>query len=365
MATDITHTMTSRPAGLRRALALGVAGILLLAACGDADADTETAIESTTSTAAPATSLQTTEAGVADPASCASATPGVSTFALSSGGNDYDVRVYVPSSFDGATTLPLVLNFHGYSSNGSQQARLSGYEDLAETEGFIVVHPTGIPARGGDLNSWELIHFGDDPAKNDVAFANDLLDLLIADYCVDESRVYATGMSNGGLFTSRLVCDMSDRLAAAASVSGTTHPDDCDPDRAVPYISYHGTADTVAPFDGSGETVLTEEGVVEEGSNTELFLQVIPEEFAQFAGTMGCDPTGTREQLSTDVIATSYSGCDDDVPLTFYEIVDGGHLWPNTPLAEQLGDFRGYITTEIDATVNSWAFFEQHTLTTN
>ncbi len=352
MPAELAVSSTRKPGRprLRKLLALGTASMLLLAACGNAEADTETTISS--------------GGGAATSGSCTAATPGVSTLTLTSGGNDYDVRFYVPSSFDGATTLPLVLDFHGYSSNGPQQARLSGYEDLAETEDFIVVHPTGIPAQGSDLNSWELIHFGDDPAKDDVAFANDLLDLLIADYCVDESRVYATGMSNGGLFTSRLVCDMSDRLAAAASVSGTTHPDDCDPDRAVPYISYHGTADTVAPFDGSGETVLTEEGVVEEGSNTELFLQVIPEEFAQFAATMGCQPDGIREQLSTDVIATSYAGCDDDVPLTFYEIVGGGHLWPNTPLAEQLGDFRGYITTEIDATVNSWEFFEQHTLTT-
>ena len=190
----------TRAAGrrLRRLLALGIVGMLLLTACGGSNADTEARAETTTSTAGPDTTLQATEDRAATSGSCTAATPGVSTFTLTSGGNDYDVRVYVPSSFDTTTTVPLVMNFHGYSSNGAQQARLTGYEDLAETEGFIVVHPTGIPAQGDDLNSWELTHFGDDPAKDDVAFANDLLDLLIADYCVDETRVYATGMSNGG-----------------------------------------------------------------------------------------------------------------------------------------------------------------------
>jgi polyhydroxybutyrate depolymerase len=341
-----------RPGRTRQSLVLAIVGMLFLSACGATDSHAGASAESM-------------EGPTSPPSACASATPGESAFTVTSGGNDYDVRIFVPSSFDGSTTLPLVMDFHGYSSNGQQQARLSGYEELAETEGFIVVHPTGIPAGGDDANSWELIHFADDPAKDDVAFANDLLDVLIADYCVDETRVYVTGMSNGGQFTSRLVCDMADRLAAAASVSGTSHPDGCDPDRAVPYISYHGTADTVAPFDGSGETVLTEEGVLEEGAGTELFTQVIPEEFAQFAASMGCDRSGTREQLSTDIIATTYGGCDDDVPLIFYEIVDGGHLWPNTPLSDRLGDYRGYITTEIDATVDTWEFFEQHSLATS
>ena len=160
------------------------------------------------------------------------------------------------------------------------------------------------------------------------------------------------------MFTSRLVCDMSDRLAAASSVAAISHPDDCDPVRAVPFMAIHGTADMVVPFDGD----VSKSRLAGEDFAERLLSQVIPEEFAQFAESMDCDAEGEQVQQSTDIVTTTYSGCDDDVPLVFYEVVNGGHTWPGTPLAERLSSFQGYITTEIDATADSWAFFEQHTL---
>ena len=118
----------------------------------------------------------------------------MSELVLDAGGAEHDVRVYVPTTYDGRSELPLVLNFHGFGSNGQQQAAVTGYEDLAEEEGFIVAHPTAVPASTDERgrNSWELADI-DDPAKDDLAFANELLDLLIEEYCVDETRVYATG----------------------------------------------------------------------------------------------------------------------------------------------------------------------------
>lgn len=62
--------------------------------------------------------------------------------------------------------------------------------------------------------------------------------MLVEDYCVDETRVYATGMSGGGLFTSQLVCEMSDRVAVAVSVAAISYPESCDPVRPVPLIFY-------------------------------------------------------------------------------------------------------------------------------
>ena len=342
-----------RPNRTRRLLTgVAVAFGLAAAACGDAEgavSDPATNTVAASTTAAPTT----TEPAV----DCSSVPRGMTEFVLDAGGAEHDVRVYVPTTFDGSSELALVLNFHGFSSNGDQQAAVSGYEEVAELEGFIVVHPTGVPSTGSTQNSWELADF-DDPAKDDLAFANALLDLLVEDYCVDESRVYSTGMSGGGLFTSRLVCDMSDRLAAASSVAALTHSDGCDPARAVPYMAIHGTDDDRVPFDGDiSKSLLAGASFADE-----LLTRVIPEEFAQFADTMGCDPAGERVQQSTDIVTTTYAGCDDDVPLVFFEVVNGGHTWPSTPLAERLTAFQGYITSEIDATADSWAFFEQHTL---
>lgn len=354
-------TRTRRRLGSRGRLAgtLLVAS-LLAGACGGADGDGSAPAGS----AAPNTTAPL--APEAEAVDCAGVPTGVGEFVLDAGGAPHDVRVYVPTTYDGSSELPLVLNFHGFGSNGSQQAALTGYEDLAEDEEFIVVHPTGVPASGdpGRRNSWELADL-DDPAKDDLEFASELVDVLIEDYCADANRVYATGMSGGGLFTSRLVCDMADRIAAASSVAALAYSDACDPARPVPFMAIHGTEDQTVPFDGD----LTGTRFEAEQFARLLFSEPVPDQFARYAEVMGCDPDGERVQTSTDIVTTTYRNCDDDVPLVFHEVVGGGHAWPSSPLAEpgspvveQLTALQGYTTFDLEATADSWAFFDQHAL---
>jgi len=275
---------------------------------------------------------------------------------LDAGGADHPVRVFVPSTFAGEP-LPVVLNWHGLGSNGPEQAAYTGYETLAESAGFIVVHPTGVPVPGSALNSWELAD-DEDPNRDDVAFASTLIDTLVAHWCADPTRVYSTGMSNGGFFTARLVCELADRIAAASSIAGTYHPDGCSPARDVPYLAFHGTADVVVPFAGGGHSVLlTNDDPIQRA----FFEQVMPDEFAQFAADAACSPDPMVGHVGDEVIRYDYTGCAGDVPLTFFEITGGGHTWPNSPLAASTG-MLGRTTDDIDATADSWAFFQQHTL---
>ncbi len=340
---------------------------LFAVACSSADENdvsTASSTNSTSSTAAPETTQaettqapptspttadpETTEAaseGTGGPGGCA--TVGVSSLDLVVDGEPRTVRVFVPSTWDGNERLPLVVDWHGLGSNGQDQALFSGYEQLAETEGFLVVHPSGVSGSGNRPN-WELDQFPD-PAKDDVAYADELLDVMIEDYCADAQRIYSTGMSNGGLFTSVLICNMADRLAAAASVAGVTHDDSCAPSRPVPYIAFHGTADAVVPFDGSS-------------SAGALFSEVMPEEFGQFAADFKCDPEPVDVPVGDEVTRHDYVGCDNDTPMSFYEIAGGGHTWPNSPIAALVEGALGATTTEVDATADSWAFFQQHSL---
>jgi polyhydroxybutyrate depolymerase len=300
--------------------------------------------------------VATTNAPTSTTPVCSDLAVGVSEFTLTAGGADHPVRVFVPSTYAGAP-VPLVVNWHGLGGNGPDQAAVTRYEELAESEGFIAVHPTGVPAAGDSRNSWQLAPTPGE--RDDVRFADDLLDRLIADWCVDANRVYSTGMSNGGFFTARLVCEMADRLAAASSVAGLYHVDDCAPSRPVPYLAYHGTADTVVPFDGDGQSVLL--GAGSDPALRVFFEQVMPDEFAEFAADAGCDPTPTSTPIG-DVIRYDYAGCADDTPMSFFEVTGGGHTWPNWPIADAVGALFGYTTTAVDATVDSWEFFEQHTL---
>lgn len=286
--------------------------------------------------------------------SCDSLVRGVSEFTLDAGGAVRDVRIFVPDTII-SDPAPTVLNWHGLGSNGPDQAVFTGYETLAATEGFLVVHATGVAGPDGGGNSWELTAF-DTPERDDLAFADALIDVVVEDWCGDPNRIYSTGMSNGGLFTSELVCNRSDRIAAAASVAGTTHPPTCDPDRAVPYIAFHGTADSVVPFDGDEPSTLLPPAGVDA-----LIDDTTPAEFAEFAADAGCDAEPTRVEETAEVIRYDYVSCDDGVPMAFYEIVGGGHTWPASPLAEVLADL-GYFTQDIDATVDAWAFMSQHSL---
>ncbi len=292
------------------------------------------------------------------PPTCDRAAVGVTEFTLTAGGADHPVRVFVPSSFSG-DALATVIDWHGLGGNGQQQAAITRYEEVAETEGFIVVHPTGVPAVGDDRNSWQLASLPGDSARDDLAFADQLIADLIADWCADPNRIYSTGMSNGGFFTARLVCEMADRIAAASSVAGLYHTDDCTPSRPVPYLAYHGTADMVVPFDGNGESVLM--GADSNPALRVFFEQVMPDEFAEFAADAECDPAPALSTIG-EVIRYDYTGCTDDTPLSFFEIPGGGHTWPNWPVADAVAPIFGYTTTDVDATVDSWAFFRQHTL---
>ena len=302
---------------------------------------TTTTEEATTTTAAP---------DLAEGPGCAALTPGQVSIVMESAGASYDVRIFIPPDFDGAN-LPAVVNWHGLGSSGPEQATYSGYETVAGAEGFIVVHPTGIPTPGTSQNSWELID-AQDPTRDDVAFAVDLFDALEAQWCVDGDRIFSTGMSNGGFFTARLVCEIPERLAGAISVAGVFHPEGCEPSEAVPFLAFHGTDDDVVPFDGSGESVLVEDG---DAVAAEFFSQVMPDEFAEFAADFGCGPATTTE-VSPEVIRYDYPGCG--VEMSFFEVTGGGHTWPDSPLAA-LTAVLGYTTTDVSATEDGWAFFDR------
>ncbi len=140
--------------------------------------------------------------------------------------------------------------------------QISGWNDLAEEHGFLVVYPegTGFPRR------WRAGGWPGDPMA-DVVFISDLIDTLSAEYNIDPARIYANGLSNGGGMSFLLGCALSDRIAAIGGVAGAyaLPLEDCLPSRPVPMIIFHGTVDAIVPYLGGPS----------EGS--EFRLPVIPE----------------------------------------------------------------------------------------
>jgi len=254
--------------------------------------------------------------------------------------------------------MPLVLNFHGLGSSGPEQEVLSLYGVLAEAEGFVVVAPTGLGT--GDLSgrlNWELAQFAI-AERDDVAMAGELIDEIASLTCIDTQRVYATGMSNGGLFSALLACRLADRLAATFSVSGISHPPDCRPSQPISVGAIHGTADEVIRFSGGGSALLDDDTVSLAG---DFFEQVMPAEAAEFAADFSCSSVSDT-RIGSDTTLRLHGGCDGGVEVRFYSVQDGGHTWPGSPIAIGLASWLGYTTTDFDATRDGWEFMSSHTL---
>ncbi len=335
--------------------------VLMASACGSADDAVAEALPDRTG--APPTAQGLAEACSPDGASGLASSI---TDVLESGGNSYSYLLYVPGGT--SAPIPLVLNFHGLGGNGRDQARYSEYQTLAASEGFAAVHPSGLAGRdSGGVRNWEESRVGS-PARDDVQFVSDLIDRVAAQACIDLSRVYATGFSNGGYFSAHLVCELADRIAAAVSVAGISHPDDCDPSRPVALAAIHGTADDIVPFDGSGESLLLGDGKTSSGISAEkaaqlrdAFSQVMPDELAEFAADFNC-AAWQDTRIGDETTLTRYTGCDGSVELRFYAVAGGGHTWPSSRLAVAYNAYGQYATTDISATADGWAFMSQYSL---
>lgn len=264
---------------------------------------------------------------------------GVLNRALVSGDVARSYRLYIPPGYDPTEPTPLVFSFHGFTSNTSQQIAITHWNDVAEENGFVVVYPQG----AGTPPRWNagVPLFGFEGA-DDIGFVRDLLAQLGRDLCVDESRVYANGFSNGGGMSEYLACEMSDTFAAIGTVAGAYVVEQCEPERAIPVIFFHGTADDVVPYDGA--------------NGGPFNLPDINMHVAGWAERNGCDPQA--ETVYTDDVteAVQYGDCVDDAAVLFYTVFGGGHAWP--------GD--GFLSDgepdSVDASEVMWEFYTGHTL---
>ena len=338
-----------------RLAALVLLATLLVAACRDGSnsepAATATAEPSRTATAAatgtPEASATATNSpsGVAPTAGCEperAHAVGSSRETIVSGGAEREYILHVPASYTGSDALPLVLNLHGYGSNAQQQASYSGLPAKGDSAGFVVVTPQGT----GQPAFWNILGAA---SPDDAGFMRDLIDRAEAGLCIDAARVYSAGMSNGAAMTLRLACNLSDRIAAAASVTGTTFPANCPSTRAVPVIAFHGTADPVVPYEG---------GRVGAGLGERFGLSVAPIEDSvmRWAEHDGCAGAPVRDQVTEHVSLLRYDGCVADVRL--YTVDGGGHTWPGAIDVSRLGA----TTHEISATDLIWDFFAAHAM---
>lgn len=260
---------------------------------------------------------------------------------IMSGGEKRDYELHVPDSYDPDTPVPLVISIHGFAEWPAHQRSMTHWDQLADEDGFIVVYPAGrkVPKR------WETNAIQKD---TDAQFIADLIDHLSSQYNIDQQRIYANGLSNGGGMSFYLSCTLSDRIAAFGSVAGAylLPFEDCQRERPVPAIIFHGNADPVVPFEGGPS------------HSFDVPFPVIDDWVRELALRNSCSPTPTVLPTQGSASGVAYSDFDENAEVVYYTIDGGGHTWPGGDSLPRW--IAGHTTDDIDATRLMWEFFQQH-----
>lgn len=254
--------------------------------------------------------------------------------------------LYIPANYSGEKDVPLLFNFHGYSSNARDQMYYGDFRPLADTAAFLIVHPQGTKLNG--ITHWNVGGWTIGSTVDDVGFTEALLDSLSARYRIDSMRVYATGMSNGGYMSLLLACRLSNRFAAVASVTGSMTPEmynQCDPGRPIAVMQIHGTADGVVPYAGTGWSISIKKVLEYWVEANQCNEEAVKEDISD----SNPDDGSTVEHLI-------YSGGSEGVSVEHFKVLGGGHTWPGTVYGSAGTNY------DIDASLEVWHFLSRYSL---
>jgi polyhydroxybutyrate depolymerase len=258
--------------------------------------------------------------------------------AVSNGIHERSYLVHVPPGYDREQPVAVVLAFHGHGGDAAGEESGTGFSTLADRDGFLAVYPQGLLDDEG-LPFWASdgpIDYGID----DALFVSNVLTKLQEDFCIDPSRIYATGFSNGGGMSGFLACKLAGRIAAFVPVSGNYYalPDGCNPARAAPILEIHGTADSIVPYEGIPAI------------QSPLWpLPSIPQWLQDWATRDGCTQGPLVFLQTANVTGEHWIHCKGNATVVHYRMEGEGHSLPATI---------GGIATD----VLMWNFFQAHSL---
>lgn len=260
--------------------------------------------------------------------------------------------MHIPAGLAPDKPVPVILALHGAGMNGPMMAWLCGLNKKSDEAGFVVIYPSGTGV--GSFLTWNSGGFAGEIGEkkpDDVAFISHVLDDVATLVNVDARRVYACGMSNGAMMCYRLAAELSDRIAAIAPVAGTIAIDRSQPKRPVPVLHFHGTQDTLVPFDGPNEKL-----------PKLIKFRSVDDSIQTWCALNGCRESPESDVLSREgdelkVTRTTYSGGRDGSEVILIVVEGGGHTWPGRPTPAR---FLGKTARNISADDLIWEFFQKH-----
>jgi len=273
---------------------------------------------------------------------------------LEHGGLTRVYRVHLPPSYAPGTAAPLVIYLHGGGGN-ARTAFLDGMDKTADRLGFILAAPAGTgKTRMGRLRgewnggAWDGGRCCGE--ADDVGFIRAMIVDLSKRYSVDPRRIYATGLSNGGLMTNRLACELADTLAAVATVAPGAIPGDCKPARPIPVMDIQGTADTCNPIDGSAPTNPICGRMPYKRMNAGRVV-------AAWLKLDRCSQESVPGYKNGGASCVVYPHCAGGAEVEFCKVEGMGHAWPGGLEARAIGVYP--VSHDITAD-QIWEFFQRH-----
>ncbi len=267
-----------------------------------------------------------------------------------SSGIERGATIHAPPNA-GSRALPIVFVLHPLLLQRTAMRAIANVERFSDDpeHGFLAIFPDGIER---SWNAGECCGEAKDRKIDDVRFIADLITKVKNDYCVDPTRIYSMGYSNGGFLSHRLACELEGGVRAIAPVAGTLGipESSCKTTRAVPVLAIHGTEDELVPYEGGSPKIPF-------GATFGTFASPAATD-AFWAKANGCGPAGAPHFTKGDVSCVRHDGCRDGASVGLCTVTGGGHQWPGgLPMPAM-----GHRTMNLDATAAAIDFFKQHGL---
>ena len=269
-------------------------------------------------------------------------------------------KIYIPANYSDSINYPLVFILHGGggTAKGLIRSTYARFNKLADLENFIAVYPNGVEKSWND-GARDTIGTARKLNINDVGFFEEMIEKLQSKFSVDNNKIFACGISNGGFMVQRLAYELSDKIKGIGVVAANLSEVQSEkpfPKNPVPIIFINGTDDPIVPYFGGQITVFkTKRGKVlsvEKSINIWKGINECTEEtnnttFANRNKKDNCTATKT-EWINPD---------NSKIKVTEIKIINGGHSWPGTK--QNIPKWLvGNTNRDINGCDEIWSFFK-------
>lgn len=269
-------------------------------------------------------------------------------------------HVHVPPQYTPEKKMPMLIAFHGGGGDMEYMSREEyyGLVSKSDKEGFVVVFPNGYSNfQSGKLATWNAGNCCGDARDlniDDVGFVKVMIDNIKKQIAIDSERIFATGMSNGGLMAHRLACDMADTFRAISSVAGTDNTRSCYPSRPVSILVIHALNDDHVLFNGGAG----EESFQKNNLKKVTDFTSVPETISRWVKRNRCNANPHRVLDVDGAYCDLYAPCAGNTTVKLCVTKKGGHSWAGGEKPGGLKQLSKEPTSKaISANDMMWNFF--------